>query len=107
MSFKEIAPQEVAERLNKGETLTMLDVREPEEWMEGHVAGANHIPLGELDVRHEELDPSQEIIVICRSGNRSGKACELLNEKGFKVLNMTGGLNAWTDKLVRNYTRVE
>ncbi|WP_337031478.1 rhodanese-like domain-containing protein [Paenibacillus illinoisensis] len=102
MSFKEIAPQEVAERLNKGETLTMLDVREPEEWMEGHVAGSNHIPLGELDVRHEELDPTQEIIVICRSGNRSGKACELLNEKGFKVVNMTGGLIAWTDKLVRN-----
>ncbi|WP_433743830.1 rhodanese-like domain-containing protein [Paenibacillus amylolyticus] len=102
MSFKEIAPQEVAERLNKGETLIMLDVREPEEWMEGHVAGANHIPLGELDSRHEELDPAQEIIVICRSGNRSGKACELLYEKGFKVINMTGGLNAWTDKLVRN-----
>lgn len=102
MSFKEIAPQEVAERLNKGETLTMLDVREPGEWMEGHVAGANHIPLGELDIRHEELDPSQEIIVICRSGNRSGKACELLYEKGFKVINMTGGLNAWSDKLVRH-----
>lgn len=101
MSFKEITPQEVAERLNKGEALTMLDVREPGEWMEGHVAGANHIPLGELDVRYEELDQAQEIIVICRSGNRSGKACELLNEKGFKVVNMTGGLNAWTDKLER------
>lgn len=52
-------------------------------------------------MRLNELDPVRETIVICRSGNRSGMACELLNDKGFKVINMTGGLLAWTDKLVR------
>lgn len=97
---KTTTPQEVAARLNDGEKLDMLDVREPSEWAEGHVAGSKHIPLGQLSGRMRELDPSQEIIVICRSGNRSGLACELLGEKGFNVVNMTGGLNAWTDKLV-------
>ncbi|WP_080837409.1 rhodanese-like domain-containing protein [Cohnella massiliensis] len=97
---KTTTPQEVAARLNSGEKLNMLDVREPEEWAAGHVAGSKHIPLGQLSERLHELDPSQETIVICRSGNRSGLACELLSEKGFNVVNMTGGLNAWTDKLV-------
>lgn len=99
---KEITPQKVAAQLKKGESLTILDVREPGEWSEGHIAGAKHIPLGLLLERQHELDPAQETIVICRSGNRSGLACELLTEKGYDVINMTGGLNAWTDELVRN-----
>lgn len=99
---KEITPQKVAAQLKKGESLIMLDVRELGEWAEGHIAGAQHIPLGQLLERQHELDPSQETIVICRSGNRSGLACELLDEKGFNVVNMTGGLNAWTDELVRD-----
>ncbi|MNW51616.1 rhodanese-like domain-containing protein [Paenibacillus timonensis] len=102
MAFKATTPNEVAERLNKGETLSLLDVREQDEWMEGHVAGAKHIPLGELDLRLNELDPNHEMIVICRSGNRSRMACEFLSERGFHVVNMTGGLNAWTSNLVRD-----
>ncbi|OMD34734.1 rhodanese-like domain-containing protein [Paenibacillus odorifer] len=101
MTFKEITSTELAKRLDQGESLSILDVRELDEWEEGHVAGAKHIPLGELNLRLNELDPARETIVICRSGNRSGMACELLNAKGFKVINMTGGLLAWTDKLVR------
>ena len=102
MAFKATTPNEVAERLNKGETLSLLDVREQDEWMEGHVAGAKHIPLGELDLRLNELDPNHEMIVICRSGNRSRMACEFLSGRGFHVVNMTGGLNAWTSNLVRD-----
>lgn len=97
---KETTPQEVAAKLNNGEKLHLLDVREIEEWTNGHVEGAKHIPLGQLSERLHELDPSKETIVICRSGNRSGLACELLSEKGFNVVNMTGGLNDWMDKLV-------
>ncbi|ULO05655.1 rhodanese-like domain-containing protein [Paenibacillus sp. 19GGS1-52] len=99
---KEITPQKIAAQLKKGETLIMLDVRELDEWAEGHIEGAKHIPLGLLLERQHELDPARETIVICRSGNRSGMACELLSEKGFNVVNMTGGLNAWTDELVRD-----
>lgn len=100
---KEITPQEVAEQLKQGKDLMMLDVRESAEWVEGHVEGAVHIPLGQLMQRYIELDESQEIIIMCRSGNRSGLACELLHEKGYKVVNMTGGLSEWSDfnKLVR------
>jgi Rhodanese-related sulfurtransferase len=99
---KTITPQEVAAKLKRGEQLNLLDVREPEEWADGHVAGAKHIPLGQLSQRHDELKQGKELIVICRSGNRSGLACELLAERGFDVVNMTGGLNAWIDELVTN-----
>ncbi|MNJ42598.1 putative adenylyltransferase/sulfurtransferase MoeZ [compost metagenome] len=97
---KEITPQVLAERLKKGEQVKMLDVREPDEWAEGHVRGAKHIPLGQVLERLNELNADEELIVICRSGNRSGLACELLQEKGFNVVNMTGGLLAWEDELV-------
>ncbi|WP_433743833.1 rhodanese-like domain-containing protein [Paenibacillus amylolyticus] len=100
---KEITPQEVAKQLKQGKDFMMLDVRESAEWVEGHVKGAVHIPLGQLMQRYIELDESQEVIIMCRSGNRSGLACELLHEKGYKVVNMTGGLSEWSDsnKLVR------
>ncbi|AZK44876.1 rhodanese-like domain-containing protein [Paenibacillus lentus] len=97
---KEITPQALAERLRKGEQVMMLDVREPEEWAEGHLHGAKHIPLGQILERLSELNAEEELVVICRSGNRSGLACELLQEKGFNVVNMTGGLLAWEDELV-------
>lgn len=97
---KEISPQELAAQLKRGETPTIIDVRETNEWYSGHVAGSRHIPLGQLLQRLDELESEKEMIVICRSGNRSGLACELLSEKGYKVVNMTGGLNAWTDELV-------
>ncbi|PYE45431.1 rhodanese-like domain-containing protein [Paenibacillus barcinonensis] len=100
---KAITPQEVAAQLKQGKQLFLLDVREDAEWVEGHVQGAKHIPLGQLMERVTELPVSQEIIVMCRSGNRSGLACELLHEKGFPIVNMTGGLGSWTDydQLVR------
>lgn len=100
MSFKvqkEITPQQLAERLKNGEAPSLLDVRESAEWAEGHVIGAKHIPLGQLLMRIDELDPDVEMIVMCLSGGRSGLACELLSERGYNVVNMKGGLSAWTD----------
>ncbi|AIQ64130.1 MULTISPECIES: rhodanese-like domain-containing protein [Paenibacillus] len=99
---KAVTPQEVAEQIQKGKSLNVLDVRELAEWVEGHVEGAKHIPLGQLIERHKELDRGQEFIIMCRSGNRSGLACELLYEKGYKVVNMTGGLTVWNSVLVRD-----
>ncbi len=97
---KEITPEALAARLNNGESLMIIDVREPQEWMEGHIAGSKHIQLGQLLERHDELDQAQEMFMICRSGSRSGLACEMLSERGFNVINMTGGLMDWTDELV-------
>lgn len=96
---KEIAPQELSERLNRGECPVIIDVREPAEWAEGHISSAKHIPLGDLLERRGELDPQVETILVCRSGNRSGLAYEMLKEQGFNVVNMTGGMNAWTGEL--------
>ncbi|MFD0679525.1 MULTISPECIES: rhodanese-like domain-containing protein [unclassified Paenibacillus] len=64
-------PFEVAERLKQGEKFEILDVRESQEWEEGHIPEATHIPLGELEERHMELNKEQEMVVVCRSGNRS------------------------------------
>lgn len=97
---KEITPGELARRLMNGENLRILDVREPAEWAEGHIEGAAHIPLGQLVERLSEIDQSQEVYVVCRSGGRSSLACELLMEKGYNVVNVIGGMNAWQGKLV-------
>lgn len=96
---QEISAQELAERLQRAEAVNIVDVREPQEWAEGHIPGAKHIPLGQLPARYGELDPNQEWFVVCRSGGRSALACELLSEVGYNALNMTGGLLAWRGEL--------
>lgn len=74
----------------------ILDVREPSEWNEAHIAGATLIPLGELVSRVNELPKDKEIVVVCRSGNRSAQARDLLVSEGFtQVTSMAGGLNQW------------
>lgn len=76
--------------------LQIVDVREPDEWAGGHIAGALLIPLGQLPVRMRELDSARPVIVVCRSGNRSGKATQFLLQQGFRdVKNMAGGMLAW------------
>lgn len=74
----------------------ILDVREPDEWNEAHIAGATLIPLGDLASRANELPRDQEIVVVCRSGNRSAQARDILLNDGFtEVTSMAGGLNDW------------
>lgn len=76
--------------------VTLLDVREPDEWAKGHAAGAVHVPLGELDPA--TVDTGKPIVAVCRSGNRSGKAAELLRDAGIEVRNMAGGMNTWHEQ---------
>lgn len=91
----EIDPADVPARMREGSVL--LDVREIDEWNEGHVAGALHIPLGELASRAGELPENREIICMCRSGRRSAEAQKTLASRtpGKPVLNMTGGIVRW------------
>ncbi|MBC8078807.1 MAG: rhodanese-like domain-containing protein [Gorillibacterium sp.] len=98
---KEITPKELAKRLERGEPVQVIDVREPDEWVEGYIAGSKHIPLGQLMENQHKLDPRHEIIIVCRSGGRAGRACELLSGKGFNVTNLVGGLLAWTGSLTQ------
>lgn len=74
----------------------ILDVREPEEWNESHIPGATLIPLGELASRVDEVPQDQEVVVVCRSGNRSQQGRDILIQAGFEnVTSMAGGVNQW------------
>lgn len=73
----------------------LVDVREPDEVAGGTLPGARNIPLGELPDRLAELDPARRVVLLCRSGNRSGAAAEFLTASGFDdVVNLTGGMLA-------------
>ena len=95
----EITPRELKSRLDRGDELFILDVREPHEYqicnLQGHL-----IPLGELSRRVHELDSSREIVAHCRSGKRSADAVEFLRKAGFhKIWNLKGGILAWSDEV--------
>ena len=95
----EITPRELKSRLDRGDDLHILDVREPHEYqicnLNGHL-----IPLGELPHRVHELDSSREIVAHCRSGKRSADAVDFLRKAGFrKILNLKGGILAWSDEV--------
>jgi len=74
----------------------LLDVREKTEWQAGHAPKARHIPLGQLTARHRELPADRTIITVCRSGARSAQAARLLAAQGHQVINLSGGMHAWT-----------
>jgi len=94
-TWEEISVAEAASRYNAG--VLMLDVRQPEEWEEIHIPGATLIPLGELPQRLGELPKDQEIVVYCRSGNRSQSGAEILAKNGFSgVTSMAGGITEWS-----------
>jgi rhodanese-related sulfurtransferase len=74
----------------------ILDVRQPEEWDQVHIPGATLIPLGELASRVNEVPRDQEVVVVCRSGNRSQEGRDILKQAGFEnVTSMQGGVNQW------------
>lgn len=75
----------------------ILDVREDYEWEAGHVDGALHIPLDALPDRLEDLDPDQDLAVICRTGGRSARAAAWLESHGYSAVNVTGGMGAWLE----------
>jgi molybdopterin/thiamine biosynthesis adenylyltransferase/rhodanese-related sulfurtransferase len=96
----EIEPSEVAEKLNRGEKLRLIDVREPHELKISKIETAQLIPLGSLASERHTLNSAEEIILICKSGSRSARALEILASAGFKKLkNMRGGLNAWSEQV--------
>jgi len=74
----------------------LLDVRDKHEWQAGHAPKARHIPLAQLASRHQELPTGRTIITVCRSGMRSAQAARLLATQGRPVVNLSGGMHAWT-----------
>jgi sulfur-carrier protein adenylyltransferase/sulfurtransferase len=97
---EEITVRELKARMDRGETLTIIDVREPFEWEIGRIPGTRLIPLGEIEARAGELDPQDEIILHCRSGKRSADALNRLKAKGFpRLKNVVGGILAWSEEI--------
>ncbi|MFV0309651.1 MAG: rhodanese-like domain-containing protein [Desertimonas sp.] len=85
---------EAAERITAG--VVVIDVRQPDEYADGHIEGAALIPLGELPDRLAEVPIGEAVIVVCRSGNRSGAATDLLVGAGRGAWNLAGGMIAWS-----------
>jgi adenylyltransferase/sulfurtransferase len=96
----ELTSTELKARLDRGDKLTIVDVREPNEYQINRIPGSVLIPLGEIPRRYAELNQDDELIMQCKSGARSAKAADFLRTVGFKkVLNLKGGILDWIDKV--------
>jgi adenylyltransferase/sulfurtransferase len=99
-SAGELTALELKQRLDRGDKVRIIDVREPNEYQINRIPGSELIPLGDIPKRYAELDPNEEIVVQCKMGGRSAKAADFLRSVGFKrVLNLKGGILDWVDKV--------
>jgi rhodanese-related sulfurtransferase len=94
-SIPKLTAAGVSEKLKFGKHPLVVDVRQPEEFHQGHIAGAKLIPLRELHKRMKELPQGREIICVCASGSRSNAAARMLAKEGLTVFDMQGGMAAW------------
>ncbi|MQR87131.1 rhodanese-like domain-containing protein [Bacillus megaterium] len=97
---KVITPEELQKRVENGEELHLVDVREDEEVAEGMIQTAKHIRMNDIPANVDYFDKDKEYIFICRSGRRSENVCYYLQEQGYKVTNMVGGMLEWEGKTV-------
>ena len=100
MSEWETTSVDLKKRVDTGDDVFILDVREPNEYQINRIPGSELIPLGDVPKRYGELNPDEEIVVHCKMGGRSAKAADFLRSVGFKrVLNLKGGILDWIDKV--------
>lgn len=105
---EEIGATELKERLDRGESIELIDVREPFEWGIANLGeyGARLIPMNEIPSRVEELDPAREIVLICRSGSRSMQVTQYLRGRGYgRARNLRGGVLAWGEEVDPSFPR--
>ncbi|CAF0693510.1 molybdopterin-synthase adenylyltransferase MoeB [Candidatus Methylacidithermus pantelleriae] len=97
---EEMSVVELKEAMERGEDFLLIDVREPHEYELARIPGSQLIPLGELPARLHELDAAKLVVVHCKTGGRSARACRLLREAGFRrVKNLAGGIEAWSQTI--------
>lgn len=89
----EVTLDELEDAIKRGGFV--LDVREQDEWNEGHVPGAHHIPLGELENRIDEVEDGSRVFVVCRSGKRSLQGADILEANGIDAVSVAGGTLGW------------
>ena len=97
----EITPAELKQRLDNGDDIQIVDVREDNEVAIGRIPNSIHIPLGQILSRMKDIDPSRETVVHCKMGGRSSRAIEALQRSGFqgKLINLKGGILRWSDEV--------
>ncbi len=95
----EITAVELKQRLDRGDDIQIIDVREPIEYQTARLPNSIHIPLGQILNRMSEIDPARETVVHCKMGGRSAKAIEALKRAGFsgQLSNLKGGITAWSN----------
>lgn len=95
----EITAIELKERIDRGEDVQIIDVREPNEVEIARIPNSNLIPVGQVMSRMSELDPTRDTVLHCHAGGRSARAIEALKKAGFqgKLLNLKGGITAWSN----------
>lgn len=98
--MNDISAKELEEKLENGEKLNILDVREDFEVAQGMIPGSRHIPLGEIPERLNEFDKNEHYYMVCRSGGRSGNACSFLSNEGYNVTNVSGGFMSWEGEVI-------
>lgn len=100
-SYENITTDEAKSMMTKKE-VDILDVRTPEEYQEGHIPKAVNLPLQDLENQVSTLDKNKTYVIVCRSGNRSGQASEILVSKGFsQIYNMEGGMLQWKGEVAK------
>ena len=99
--MKEITVTELKTKMDAGEEVQLIDVRMPVEWEFARIEGAELIPLPEILSRMDELQPSKEIVVHCKTGIRSAQAIVALERAGFEgvMANLVGGIEAWSNEI--------
>jgi len=99
--IEEISATELKRKLDAGEDIQLIDIRQPEEWAFAKIEGAKLIPLGEIMNRRDEIDESRETVIHCKAGMRSARAVQVLQQAGFKgdLKNLKGGITAWSNEV--------
>ena len=99
--IEEISATDLKRRMDAGDDIQLIDVRQPEEWAFAKIEGAKLIPLGEIMSRMGEIDENRETVLHCKMGMRSARAVEALQRAGFKgeLKNLKGGITAWSNEV--------
>jgi adenylyltransferase/sulfurtransferase len=101
--MQEITATELKQRIDRGDDIQIIDVREADEYQFARIPDSVHIPLGQVLNRMSEIDPERETVVHCKMGGRSARAIEALTRAGFKgsLTNLKGGITAWSNEVER------
>ena len=99
--IEEISATDLNKRIDSGDDIQLIDVRQPDEYAFAKIAGAKLIPLGEVLTRKDEIDEKRETVIHCKMGGRSAKAIEMLKSAGYTgdLKNLKGGITAWSNEV--------